>query len=124
MAVWIVQGFAKGRQDKVDDTRKRLDDHEKLTSEAIKEVSAALVQGQLASARMEGQLTALHETLKGYTQGVSELKGRLDDTVAQQSAHIATISHMSRQIDALFTVVDGAKRASDEAKIALACKKS
>lgn len=110
--MFLVQGFAKLRADKVESASKKTEAHD-----------AVLTDLKVAFATMGGELKALREMLSNYMQGVSELKGRVDDAVQQQAAHISTIGHLSRQIDALFNIVEAGKRLSDQAKDALGCKK-
>lgn len=63
--------------------------------------------------QLSGKVEALAGQVAGTNEGVSKVTGRVDDQVQLVASHIATISHLTKQIDALFKVVDARKRASD-----------
>ena len=62
---------------------------------------------------MRGQVNVMANSLNSYSENVAKLTGRVDDQLDITASHINTISHMSRQLEALFKVVDAKKRASD-----------
>lgn len=64
-------------------------------------------------AELRGKLDNIASTVSTYSENVSKLSGRVDDQLNMTANHIATISHMSKQIDALFKIADAKKRASD-----------
>lgn len=144
LAGWVVTSLARERQSKVKELAKRAEKMAKeqsarLSEKADGDVVARLVQkldeireaqrtSELAwverQAKAEAQLTILANNLQGYTNSVSKLEGRVDDMVDQNASQIATLSHLARQMDAIFKVIDARKRASDEAKNHLATSKS
>lgn len=62
---------------------------------------------------LRGKLDTVATSVSAYSENVSKLSGRVDDQLNMTASHIATISHMSKQIDALFKIADAKKRASD-----------
>lgn len=64
-------------------------------------------------AEIRGRLEVVSQAVSGYSENVSKLSGRVDDQLNMTASHIATISHMSKQITALFKIADAKKRASD-----------
>lgn len=63
--------------------------------------------------QLSGKVEALSTQVAGTNDGVSKVTGRVDDQVQLVAAHIATISHLTKQIDALFRIVEAKKRTSD-----------
>lgn len=62
---------------------------------------------------LRGKLNNVGSMVSTYSENVSKLTGRVDDQLSMTASHISTISHMSKQIDALFKFADAKKRASD-----------
>lgn len=58
-------------------------------------------------AKAEGTIQTLANDIRHYSNSVGKLEGRVDDMVNQGSAQIATVSHMSRQIERLFDITTG-----------------
>lgn len=62
---------------------------------------------------LRGKVEALAGQVAAANEGVSKVTGRVDDQVQMVATHISTISHLTKQIDALFRIVEAKKRTSD-----------
>jgi hypothetical protein len=70
----------------------------------------------IAMATMMGKQEMLAQSVTHHQHAFAKLEGRLEDSIEQNNKFISSMSHMGKQIDALFTVVDAPRRASDTTK--------
>jgi len=135
VAVFWIQGFFDGRKERiktVEDSVKDLGKEMRAGFDQIAEVINNLriaagdshnqLKDNVASvdrhsltklAEVNTRIEVLGVNLERYRGDITKVEGKLEQNTEMGAAHIAALGHVTRQLDAVFRIVDADKRASD-----------
>lgn len=106
MLVYFIRGFFDGRKEKSDSTASDL-------KAFLKEFHVFQVQYAKDQTALMTTVQHLENKVESYQLSVAKYEGQSEQQMQLIASHIQTLGHMSRQLDAIFKVVDAPKRATD-----------
>ena len=114
LITYFIKGYFEDRKEKTLENKKEIEDVKKKTElfqEKIQDIKSEISDRdgkiEIEFLKLNTKFDQTVETMKQYQHEISKLDGRINEHFNLVSAHISTIAHMSKQIDALFKIIEG-----------------
>jgi hypothetical protein len=136
VAVFWIQGFFDGRKERIKTVEDSVRDLGKEMRAGFDQLATVINNLRIAGDESHSQLTdkiagvdrhsltklaevntrieVLGVNLERYRSDITKVEGKLEQNTEMGAAHISALGHVTRQLDAVFRIVDAQERASDK----------